>query len=275
MATCFPGAYFKLEQEASIQEHKKRLIKEGKLDPNEPSSSSSTESTEQSFNDSEANYDTLPEVLAAQARVDAPNAAKRREYELRAHKGSPEPLTDEERWRYRASASAAVTAAVGHVPRLSLSGRNRYGIPLSSHKTSTGTGDVALRTRTGVPSLSPEAAELARRSYVASLRALVYGSLLGVGLLAVGGTATAHYLGIGSGQDFREKVQGAMLPIKESLRERIVPWKLKAEAWFGTMNSGNRRSEDSNDGSSSDGLQARLRNRYNPAASSSAGYKVY
>ncbi|KAL4525702.1 hypothetical protein Ndes2526B_g09360 [Nannochloris sp. 'desiccata'] len=225
------GAYFKMEQEASIQEHKNRLIKEGKLKSNESPSSSTTTS---SFTNSEANYDTLPEVLAAQARVDAPNAAKRKAYELRAYKGAPEPLTDEERWRYRASASA-VSAAVGHVPRLSLSGRNRYGIP-SSQKA----GDLALSTSSLRHRLSPEAAEVARRSYVAGVRALVYGSLLSVGLLAVGGTATAQYIGIGSGQDFREKLQSVMLPMKEGLIERVLPWKLKAEAWISAKDPNNQ-----------------------------------
>ena len=250
----YTGAYFKVEQEASIQEHKRRLIKEGKLNPDNDANSAPS----QSFNDSEAAYDTLPEVLQAQARVDAPNAAKRKEYELRI-KGAPEPLTDEERWRYRAASGGAFSAAVGHVPRLSLSGRNRYGIP-----SSNSTGDLALRTPL-THSLSPEAAEVARRSYVAGVRALVYGSLLGVGLIALGGTATAQYIGIGSGQDFREKVQNLMLPLKESLRERVLPWKIKAETWIGTQAASN----NSNGDASPDSLQARLRNRYNPSSNSS------
>jgi len=254
-----------MEQEASIQEHKKRLIKEGKLKANE-SSSSSTDAS--SFTSSEANYDTLPEVLAAQARVDDPNAAERKQYELRAYKGAPEPLTDEERWRYRASATSAVSATVGHIPRLSLSGRNRYGIP-SSQKG----GDVALHTRGLGQRLSPEAAEVARRGYVAGVRALVYGSLLSLGLLAVGGTATAQYIGIGSGQDFREKVQNFMLPVKEGLRQRVLPWKMKAEAWLGAKDASSQKSSDGAQNRNSEGLQARLRNRYNPASSS--GYKEY
>jgi hypothetical protein len=252
-----------MEQEASVQEHKRRLIKEGKLKSNESSSSSTTAP---SFTTSEANYETLPEVLAAQARVDAPNAAKRKQYELRAYKGAPEPLTDEERWRYGARASA-VSAAVGHVPRLSLSGRNRYGIP-SPHKG----GDVALRTNGLGRGLSPEAAEVARRSYAAGVRALVYGSLLGVGILAVGGTAIAQYIGIGSGQDFKEKVQSMMLPVKEGLRETVLPWKAKAEAWL-TAKDERAYLKRGDGGLHSEGLQARLRNRYNPAASS--GYKEY
>lgn len=241
-----------MEQEAAIQEHRRRLVKEGKLKSNE-SSSSSTDTS--SFTDSEANYDTLPEVLAAQARVDDPNAAKRKEYELRAHKGAPEPLTDEERWRYRARGSSAVGATVGHIPQLSLSGRNRYGIP-SSQKG----GDQALHTSGLGRRLSPEAAEVARRSYVAGVRALVYGSLLGVGLLAVGGTATAQYIGIGSGQDFREKVQNAMLPVKEGLREKVLPWKTKAEAWLGVKDASYQKSSDGGQDRNSEGLQARLRN---------------
>jgi hypothetical protein len=249
-----PGSYFKLEQEASIQEHKRKLIKEGRLP-----SPTSTETDEEKFSSSEAAFETNPEILQAQARINAPDAAKRKEYELRAHKGASAPLTNEERWRYRASASA-FTAAVGHVPRLSLSGRNRYGIPLS-HTNDT---SLAVRNSPGPHTLSPEAAEVARRSYIASVRALAYGSLLGIGLLAIAGTATAQYIGIGSGQDFREKVQGVMLPIKEDFRVWVAPWKARAEAW--SMNSATSGRDDG------DGIQSRLRNKYNPSNSS---YKVY
>lgn len=44
----------------------------------------------------------LPEVLQQAARVDVPDAAKRKEYELRI-KGEPPPLTPEERRRYRSN----------------------------------------------------------------------------------------------------------------------------------------------------------------------------
>lgn len=214
------GAYFKLEQEASVQQHKARLVKEGKLPKNAPPRSPHEPA---SLEDSEHVYEVLPEVLQAQARVDDPNAARKREYEVRI-KGEPPPLSAEDRQRYMLRQSAAA-AAVGHVPRLSLSGRNRYALAAAA---ATGAGsDIALRA----PSMSPEAIEVARRTQVAGMRALAYGSLLGFGLLALGGTAAASYLGIGSGGDPQETLRGALQPLSDAVRARVEPWKATAEAW--------------------------------------------
>ena len=44
----------------------------------------------------------LPEVLAAEARVNAPDAARRKEYERRI-KGEPAPLTPAELRKYRSN----------------------------------------------------------------------------------------------------------------------------------------------------------------------------
>jgi len=44
----------------------------------------------------------LPEVLAAEARVDVPDAARRKEYERRI-KGEPAPLTPAELRKYRSN----------------------------------------------------------------------------------------------------------------------------------------------------------------------------
>ncbi len=44
----------------------------------------------------------LPEVLAAETRVDAPDAARRKEYERRV-KGEPPPLSPEDMHKYQSS----------------------------------------------------------------------------------------------------------------------------------------------------------------------------
>ena len=228
------------------------MIKEGKIPAKPPHSSSHPPS----FGDSEATYDVLPEVLQAQARIDAPNAARRKEFEVRI-KGEPLPLTEDELRRYRTT-SYAVSAAVGHVPRLSLSGRNRYGIPPSATATSGGGGSLVLHSRT---TLSPEAAEVARRSYMAGVRALVYGSLLGLGLVAAGSTFAVQYFGIGTGGDFRLGVQEALIPLRDAVRARIEPLKARAEKLLkreGGSSSGS--------GNGTSALQERLRDRYNPSA---------
>lgn len=238
------------------------MVKEGKL-PATPSQSSSSHEPP-SLADSEAIYQVLPEVLQAQARIDDPNAAKRKEFDVRI-KGEPPPLTEDEFRRYRTT-SYAMTAAVGHVPRLSLSGRNRYGIPSRGTAAGGGGRDLVLHTAT---TLSPEAAEVARRSYVAGVRALVYGSLLGFGLLAAGSTFAVQYFGIGTGADFRERVQGALAPVSDALRARVEPWKARAEQFL-------KKNGDRVEGTGSvDGLQARLRDRYNPNAGGGPRLREY
>ncbi|KFM26071.1 hypothetical protein F751_6222 [Auxenochlorella protothecoides] len=155
------GAYFKSEQEAELQRHRDRLVREGAIDKAVPRSDPKS---------------VLPEVLQQQARIDDPHAAQRKAFHRRV-KGSLPPLTPEERYRFR-MAGAGPGAGLGHIPRLSL-GRDRFNIPQGS-----GAGQAEAPVR----ALSPEAVEVARRTYVAGLRALVYGTLLGFGALALAGT---------------------------------------------------------------------------------------
>ena len=96
---------------------------------------------------------------------------------------------------------------------------------------------------------------------MAGVRALVYGSLLGLGLVAAGSTFAVQYFGIGTGGDFRLGVQEALIPLRDAVRARIEPLKARAEKLLkreGGSSSGS--------GNGTSALQERLRDRYNPSA---------
>lgn len=90
-------------QEADLQRHRQRLIREGKLSPEEARQQEEAEAEAaraaggaaagaaarprhgaqqgQTFEASEHSYETLAEVLQQQARLDDPDALRRRQYE--------------------------------------------------------------------------------------------------------------------------------------------------------------------------------------------------
>ncbi|GAB4819978.1 hypothetical protein N2152v2_007024 [Parachlorella kessleri] len=239
------GAYFKVEQEAELQNYRKKLVKEGKLEDEVPAAA---EKQEQTFDESVHVYEVLPEVLAAEARVDAPDAARRKEYERRI-KGEPAPLTPAELRKYRSNLHM-VGASVGHVPRMSF-GRARYDLE--------GLGLREGELVPGARTLSPQAQEVAARTYVAGVRALVYGSLLGALGLAAATTYVIHSLDIHSGDDFRERVQAGFAPLSGAIKGWVHPLKDRAQAWLGGASQAAAAS-----GSGPSELQRRLASRYNP-----------
>lgn len=233
--------YFKIEQEADLQRHKQRLVKEGKL-PEEPpppegqeqaaagrqqrAAGQAQQGRGQGFTTSEAQYEVLAEVLQQQARLDDPQALRRKEYERRV-KGEPPPLTEAELMRAR-SKLYALGAAVGHVPRMSM-GRNRWG----AMPAAGGGEGMDLATLSGVRQMTPEAREVASRTYVAGVRALVYGSLLGAIGLAAAVTWATRSMDIRSGEDLGERMREGLGPLSTGARLWLEPMKARIQGWLG------------------------------------------
>ena len=251
----FSGAYFKLEQEASVQQHREKLVKEGKLKTGDPGDQTQSPTLDDSAN----RYEILAEISAQQVRLNDPHASqKRRISERRNAKPGPEPISQEEMQRYRTLAYSSSIAGI--VPRVSLSGRNRYNIPSSADtsalRTSAAGGTPAVMT------LSPEAMEVAHRSYVAGVRALAYGSLLGIAVLAVGGTWAWNGIETSGGVG---GLKAAMVPLADGLKTRVEPIKERIQGWVASFNSG----ADS-DGTIGNSLQSRLKDRYSPQRATSS-----
>lgn len=73
--------FFKQEQEADVQRHRQRLIKEGKL-PEEASAKPASEEEKEAA--AMAAFETLPEVLQQASRIHDPDALRRRQFDRRA-----------------------------------------------------------------------------------------------------------------------------------------------------------------------------------------------
>ena len=205
-----------------MQQRREQLLREGKLSPGLRLGDDEKDGDNE-LKKSESTYQVLPEVLQAQTRIDEPNAARRKEYELRHLKGRASPPTEEELRRYKLQNVAAFS-----IPRLSLGGRNRYN-PLPSTGVDKNSSYVPAKP------LPPEVAEAAKRTFLVGLRALTYGSLIGLGLLAFGTTFVVQ-----NSQrfqnDFRESVHSAVQPFSQSIRQSLHPWRVWVQEKFGVIN---------------------------------------
>jgi hypothetical protein len=191
----------------------------------------------------------LPEVMAARARVDDPHAARRKEFERRI-KGEAAPATPEELRRYRAASIGVGASGGALIPQVSLSGRNRYNITPMPASTS-----LAPPRQ-----MSPQEIEVARRSFLAGMRSLAYGSLLVAGLLLAGGSFAARSFGAGPPGEFHAQVKETLEPASRRLKTLVSPLKAKAEGWLRPSDGG--RGGAGQEGGSE--FQARLKERYNP-----------
>ena len=162
---------------------------------------------------------------------------RRQEFERRI-RGEPPPLDHAEMLRYRAAALGAgggiyaLGSSVGHVPRMTM-GRGRYQVP-QAPSAAEGLGDWTLGPR----QMSPEAREAARRAFLASLRSLVYGSLLGAVGLAAAATIAVSALDIHSGEDLRQRVRAGFAPLSASIQSWLLPIRTRAERWAGPAGGG-------------------------------------
>lgn len=165
-------------QEAEIQRHRSKLIKEGKI---EAGDGPAKIRRDMSLKESAKAYEVVPEILGQGARIDDPHAAAKREFQRRRKAQLP-PLSAAELEEYATRTALKSDALSGVVPRIDLR-RNRYNAAAVYEHASSG----AVMHRT----LPPEVQEVAGRAYNASMRAAGYGSLLAITGVAL---ATAYTL---------------------------------------------------------------------------------
>lgn len=230
------SAYFKLENEADVASRRQQLKDTGKLRSDEQIEDSNCSQPVEHFKDSLSSYEVLPEVLQAQTRVDDPIALKRRQYERRI-RGEPPPPSLEDLLKVRSALGAG--AMVAHLPKVSF-GRSRW-----QHMQSEGSASSLVPSRT---QLSPEAVEVARRTYIAGLRSLVYGTAAACVVLTLGGSWILNSIG-----DDKTLLTSRLQPIADFMKALTAPIKQTAIAWVGNSAS----SEKSQ-------FQQKLKSRYNP-----------
>lgn len=208
MASARESAYYKIEQEADLQRHSRRLLQEGKLQ--DMAGYRLGGKVAKTITDSSASFEVLAEILQQRARVHDPHAAKRQEF-VRRVKGVPTKVTAAELARWRSS-KVGIASMVGHVPRMAWGSRDRYGLA------------AAAAAETASPLvLSPEVIEVAARTQAAGMRAFVYGSVLGTVGIALGSTVGLYALEVRSMEDVRDAIRKAAVPKAAAIRKRFEP----------------------------------------------------
>lgn len=212
-------AYFKLEQETSVHEHKRQLEKDGKLSKH---TVKRLGTGAERMVASENVYETLSEILQAEARVHAPNIASIE----RKVKALPMPLTTEELEEFKRSWMSRNHAfAPG---KLQVSARGRYEeIFRAIEKVSTREDGVPT-TKLSVH--QAKSRELAQRAYAVGVRSLVYGSLGLSAFLAVTGVAAMKYFDVYSMAELKLFVESTSTPFLARLKEKALPMKESLQA---------------------------------------------
>eukprot|EP00892_Ulva_mutabilis_P009141 jgi/Ulvmu1/659/UM010_0030.1 len=242
--------YFKQEQEADIQVLRRRLIDQGRFTEDYLGADAFT-ALRQSPDDVSP---VLMEVLQASARMDVPNAARHRIWELRKRAGLP-PLPEAE--LARAVRQLRLGSAALLVPaELSLSTRQSWRTarasapgnaagalpPPSDYRRSSAAGGVARGGRAHVgehpaalqrAALSPEQQLLADRQAAVALRSAAYGTMAGVAALGLGATAFAASCGVWSVEDAQGALRRWGRSWRDPIRAAVLPWAAWARALAG------------------------------------------
>lgn len=170
---------------------------------------------------SENVYETLAEILQAEARVHVPNMASIE----RKVKALPMPLTPEELDEFKRSWMSRNHAF--SPGKLQISARGRYEeIFRAIEKVSTaeeGTSKLSLH--------QAKSRELAQRAYAVGVRSLVYGSLGLSAFVAVSGVAAMKYFDVYSVADLKLLVESTSTPFLAALKDRAVPIKESLHAY--------------------------------------------
>lgn len=204
------GAYFKSEQEGDLHQYLIKRVKEGKikLSPDELKVIQGTSRTglPETSDSSESVYEVGMEILQQKARYESLDAKARARMLTRVKASMPDASAEDIR---RISANMAMYGAAGAVygahrtQRLALGGSRRALAQLSR--------EAASQQQT-VKELSPEATEAMRRQFFAGLRALTYGSILGI--LGVTGVATLIAMNVGDVNQLKVSIQSSFEPVK-------------------------------------------------------------
>lgn len=212
-----------MQQEASLQRHRARLVGTGLLD--DAGEAWLRPRREQTLDESERTFEVLSEVLAAQTRVDAPGAATAAERRWKRHGrgGAPPPLSEDDvevLRRARAAAAAAGTLSVmgGYgasalvLPKLSLRPRMEGGFG------GGGAGAMAAAAAPPPPPVSPAVVEAASRGLATGARAAAYGSALALSGVALGSLLAARWSMVSSSDgDGGDEASSSSSALKDTL----------------------------------------------------------
>jgi len=224
MAAARESAYAKLEQEAAIQRHRARLVGRGLLD-DAGGEAWLLPKRGQTLAESEKTFEVLAEVLAAEARLDAPRAA------ADAHRGpvrrhgfaARRPAAEEDPGARAAAAAAGYGASALVLPRLPP--RNRYWDSLA-RDGGAGAGPPAAPSH-------PAVADAARRVSATASRAGAYGVGAALAGAALSALAIAHWAADGT------RATAAAASVEAAAVAALAPVAASARAALGGVSRGN------------------------------------
>ena len=212
------GAFFKSEQEGDLHQYLKRRVAEGKIKLSDDelkliqgggSGSKAITSREE-----ERVYEVGMEILQQKARYETLDAKTRAAIRRRVKAVMPEAREED---IYRISTNMAMYGAAGamygahHGGRLPLGGGRRALQQLSRESARQGMQQPKA--------LSPEASDAMRRQFMAGLRALTYGSLVGLVGVTAAVTLAANAFEIGDASSLRANIKAAMDPFAASVSD--------------------------------------------------------
>lgn len=218
------GAHFKQEQEGDLHAYLKRRVAEGKIKLTEEElralsgSRSNTSSVglqrkKRKENSKDHNDDRVfevgMEILQQSSRYETLNSAAKARMLTRVKAAMPDASPEDLR---RISTNMAMYGAAGALygahrsQKLALGGGRRALAELSRDS-------ARYASQQQVKELSPEATEAMRRQFFAGLRALTYGTVVGVVGVTAAVTVAANVFEIGDATSLRSSMKAALEPL--------------------------------------------------------------
>lgn len=173
---------------------------------------------------SENVYETLSEILQAEARVHVPNMASIE----RKVKALPMPLTPEELEEFKRSWMSRNHAF--SPGKLQISARGRYEEIFKAIERVSAADEGIPTTKLSLH--QAKSRELAQRAYAVGVRSLVYGSLGLSAFVAVSGVAAMKYFNVYSVADLKLLIESTSTPFLAALKDRALPIKESLHAFI-------------------------------------------
>ena len=215
------GAHFKQEQEGDLHAYLKRRVAEGKIklsDEELRALSGSRSNTsglqphkgKENYKDNDDRvFEVGMEILQQSSRYETLNSAAKARMLTRVKAAMPDASPEDLR---RISTNMAMYGAAGALygahrsQKLALGGGRRALAELSRDS-------ARYASQQQVKELSPEATEAMRRQFFAGLRALTYGTVVGVVGVTAAVTVAANVFEIGDATSLRSSMKAALEPL--------------------------------------------------------------
>jgi hypothetical protein len=210
------GAFFKTEQEGELHQYLRRRVKEGKIKLTEEEVKLIQQGVPKvitkSGSVSEDVYEVGMEILQQKSRYNTLDSKSRAEMITNRIKAQMPDASPEQVQRIAMNMAVyGTTGLMAHQPsKVSLSTGRRRALQQLSRES-------AAHAQEAQRSLSPEATEAMRRQFMAGLRALTYGSLVGIVATCAAITLGANFFGIKDAESLKSNIKATLEPMSARL----------------------------------------------------------